>query len=195
MIILERLLTRSDAELHDFLLLVAENRNKDSRWEAFKTSDLKNALEVEYEINKTSFFVPGGLEALARKFVSKNRADRVFDVDSYREMVKQEISNLETLNGRVSRNVESGGASTGKTKKTDHEEDDRYEIGFIGNIVIFALVLFGFLSCSSVLEDAKDSSKDRVCNAYTGSCESKGSFERRMERNQKQYDDIIDSIN
>ena len=79
------------------------------------------------------------------------------------------------------------------TTRSDSDSDSG-DFGIVGKLVILLLVGFGYYGCVSSLEESKSRS-DRVCNAYTGSCTSRDSYEREEKRRQREYDDIIDSIN
>ena len=127
MIILERLLTRSDDELREFLVLIYENKNKNARWEAFKDTPLRKALEVEYPVGKREFFYPRGLEALGREFVSKRGELIRFDVSGkygFRAVVEQEILDLKDQGGSGRSQVSSAPPVTPRASRKDSDRDD-----------------------------------------------------------------------
>ena len=150
-------------------------------------------------MGKTEFFYPRGLEALGREFVSKRGEAIRFDVSSkygFRAVVEQEVLDLKAQDGRGPSQVSSEAPMTPRASRKDSDRDDS-ELGPIGNIITYAVVGLLMYGCYSVMDDASKSAKksDRVCNAYTGKCESRDRYERREKRNKEQYDDIIDSIN
>tara|TARA_B100000963_G_scaffold360646_1_gene392365 strand:- start:1160 stop:2368 length:1209 start_codon:yes stop_codon:yes gene_type:complete len=72
MTILDRAAKLSDEDLKTLVDLVVQNSNKDKRWLAFKSSNLKSKLEDEFSINKADFLITGGLENITRQFVESN---------------------------------------------------------------------------------------------------------------------------
>lgn len=146
MIILERLQTLSDEQLEELLTLIAEHKNKNERWKAFNQSPLKSALEIEYDIDKSSFLRPQGIEALGRKHL-KDTPKGYLNVTGFRELVSQEIQNIRSQSA-----VSQSYAQTTQTKKA----------GSTGpTFFLILIVLLGSIAFFGVqFWDAKSEKKD-----------------------------------
>lgn len=101
MVILERVANLSDTDLLNLVEIIKNNSNKSARWIAFNESYLKEKLEKEYSISKTTFLVTDGLESSIRTFLQTSN-DSSVDLYQLRKFLIDAIPDEVRLDGNAS---------------------------------------------------------------------------------------------
>jgi tetratricopeptide (TPR) repeat protein len=103
MTIYHNLLDLSDEDLIKLTEIVKNGSNKDQRWISFSESDIYRKIGKGYDIKKSDFLYPDGIESLTRDFVKNNKNDYISNINILRQSFSQKVEAINKANPSLKR--------------------------------------------------------------------------------------------